>query len=94
MAVEEVVISSVKAAEIGTPQFAGRVKVFGELVDHQAKEEEKIMFKMAKTMFSAEELGQLDQQYEEWKSSPEGVAAVTVATAEFNVLANNFLAKD
>ena len=94
MVVEEVVIPSVKAADAGTPQFAGRVKVFGELIDHHATEEEKTMFKMAKTMFSAEELGQLDQQYEEWKSSPEGVTAVAYATAELNLLANNFLAQD
>lgn len=94
MAVEEVVIPSVKAAEIGTPQFAGRVKVFGELIDHHSKEEEKTVFKMAKTMFFAEELAQLNQQYEEWKSSPEAVTAVTYAAAELNLLANNFLAQD
>ncbi len=92
--VEEVVIPSVKAAEFGTPQFAGRVKVFGELIDHHATEEEKTMFKMAKTMFSAEELGQLDEQYEQWKSSPDGLTAVAFATAEMNQSANNYLSVD
>ena len=94
LVVEEVVIPSVKAAEFGTPQFAGRVKVFGELIDHHATEEEKTMFKMAKIMFSAEELGQLDEQYEQWKSSPDGLTAVAFATAESNQLVNNYLSED
>ena len=52
------------------------------------------MFKKAKTMFSAEELGQLDEQYQEWKSSSDGITAVAFAAAELNQLANNFVSKD
>ena len=67
--VENTVIPDVHAADIETPEFAGRVKVFGELVDHHATEEEKTMFKMARAMFTAEERAQLDEAYETWKES-------------------------
>lgn len=78
-AVEETVIPDVHAVLVTTPAFAGRVKVFGELVDHHATEEEKTMFKMARQMFSAEELSQFDEDYESWKASPE---AANVLAAE------------
>jgi len=68
-AVENSVIPEVHAAEIGTPEFAGRSKVFGELIDHHAKEEEDTMFKMARKLFSADERAQLDEDYEAWKAS-------------------------
>jgi hemerythrin superfamily protein len=68
-AVENSVIPEVHAAEPGTPEFAGRTKVFGEFVDHHAKEEEKTMFKMARELFSSEERAQLDEAYEAWKQS-------------------------
>ncbi len=88
-AVEEIVIPRVKAAEFATPQFAGRVKVFGELIDHHASEEEKTMFKMAKQMFSSEELAQFDEQYEAWKKSPEGIQAIAAAKADSDRLASS-----
>lgn len=78
-AVETSVIPEVHAADPGTPEFAGRTKVFGEFVDHHAKEEEKTMFRMARELFSAEERAQLDEQYEAWKASP---AAENVLIAE------------
>ena len=68
-AIEETVIPDVHAADVETPEFAGRVKVFAEFVDHHAKEEEKTMFKMARQMFSAEERAKLDEEYEAWKQS-------------------------
>lgn len=70
-AVENSVIPEVHAAEPGTPEFAGRLKVFGEFVEHHAKEEEKSMFRLARELFSAEERAQLDEDYEAWKSSPD-----------------------
>ena len=70
-AVENTVIPEVHAAEPGTPEFAGRAKVFGEFIDHHAKEEEKTMFRMAREMFSAEERAQMDEDYEAWKASPD-----------------------
>ena len=78
-AVENSVIPEVHAADLETPEFAGRVKVFGEMVDHHATEEEKTMFKMARELFSAEERAQLDEDYENWKNSP---AAQELVTAE------------
>jgi hemerythrin-like domain-containing protein len=73
------VIPDVNAADVETPEFAGRVKVFGEFVDHHATEEEKTMFKMARQMFSAEERAQLDEEYETWKQSN---ATVNMLVAE------------
>lgn len=70
-AVEKTVIPEVHAAEPGTPEFAGRTKVFGEFIDHHAKEEEKTMFRMARELFSAEERAQMDEDYEAWKASPD-----------------------
>src|SRR5690606_6648555 len=65
-AVEKTVMPDVHAADFGTPQFAGRVKVFGEMIDHHATEEETTMFKMARKLFSPEERAELDVAYEEW----------------------------
>ena len=78
-AVEQTIIPEVHAADPGTPEFAGRTKVFGELIDHHAKEEEKTMFKMARQLFTAEERAQLDEEYEAWKQSD---TAATLVAAE------------
>ncbi|GAB3350665.1 hemerythrin domain-containing protein [Lysobacter tyrosinilyticus] len=78
-AVENSVIPEVHAVEPGTPEFAGRTKVFGEFVDHHAKEEEKTMFRMARELFSSEERAQLDEKYEAWKNSD---AAANLLLAE------------
>ena len=40
-------------------------------MDHHAGEEEKTMFKMARALFSADELAAFDEDYEQWKSTPE-----------------------
>lgn len=84
-AVENSVIPEVHAADLETPEFAGRVKVFGEFVDHHATEEEKTMFKMAREMFTAEERAQLDADYEEWKLSGEAANLVAGARAKANL---------
>jgi thioredoxin-like negative regulator of GroEL len=55
--------------------------VFGEFVEHHAKEEETTMFKMARQLFSAEERAALDEQYEAWKQSAEGRSVVADAAA-------------
>jgi hemerythrin-like domain-containing protein len=81
-AVERTVMPDVHAADVTTPEFAGRAKVFGEFVDHHAKEEESTMFKMAREMFSVEERAAHDEQYEAWKASEEGMAAVAEAAAQ------------
>lgn len=81
-AVESTVMPDVHASPVDTPEFAGRAKVFGEMIEHHAKEEEKTMFKMARELFSAEERAQLDEQYEAWKRSPESAAAISAAKAK------------
>ncbi|MDQ3205274.1 MAG: hemerythrin domain-containing protein [Pseudomonadota bacterium] len=78
-AVEQTVLPDLKAVESDTPVFAGRAKVLGEFVSHHAKEEESTMFKMARQLFSAEERAQLDEDYEDWKNSAQGAAAVSYA---------------
>ena len=40
------------------------------------------MFKMARQMFSAEELAEMDEQYESWKLSPAAEAAVAMSEAK------------
>jgi hemerythrin-like domain-containing protein len=81
-AVEDTVMPNVKASDVTTPEFAGGAKVFGELVDHHAKEEEKTMFRMAREMFSADELEQFDVDYAAWKESPAAANAIAGAQAK------------
>ena len=81
-AVESTVMPDVHASQVDTPEFAGRAKVFGEMIEHHAKEEEKTMFKMAREMFSAEERARLDEEYEAWKRSPAADSAVAAAKAK------------
>lgn len=81
-AVEDTVMPDVHAAEVESPEFAGRVKVFGEMIDHHAGEEEKTMFKMARKMFTPAERAELDAAYEAWKESPAGLTAVRAAQAK------------
>jgi hypothetical protein len=81
-AVENSVIPEVHQAEPGTPEFAGRTKVFGEFVDHHATEEEKTMFKMAREMFDATELAQMDEDYASWKASPDAEKLVIAEKAK------------
>lgn len=79
--VEDAVIPDVHAADINTPEFAGRVKVFGELIDHHATAEEKIMFKMARAMFSAQERAQLDEDYAAWKAANDAASLLVAEKA-------------
>ena len=78
-AVELTVLPDLKTKQTDTVEFAGSAKVLGEFVDHHAKEEEDTMFKMARKLFSAEELAEFDEQYEQWKQSAEARAEVAAA---------------
>ena len=86
-AVEKTVMPDVHAADFGTPQFAGRAKVLGEMIDHHATEEETTMFKMARKLFTPGERSELDVAYEEWKASPAAASAIAAAEAETDVKA-------
>ena len=70
-AIYEALPPDLKAKATDSVEFAGSAKVLGEFVDHHAGEEEKTMFKMARKLFSAEELAEFDEQYEQWKATPE-----------------------
>ena len=78
-AVELTVLPDLKAADASSPDFAGRAKVLGEFVDHHATEEETTMFKMMRKLFSAEERADMDEQYEQWKSSAASTVVLTHA---------------
>ncbi|MGY3266408.1 hemerythrin domain-containing protein [Lysobacter sp. HA35] len=75
-AVEQSVLPDLKACEPTSREFAGSAKVMGELLDHHAKEEERDIFAVMRELFTAQELAEMDEQYEEWKASGmgEGVA--------------------
>ena len=81
-AVELSVLPDLRAASATTTDFAGRVDVLSEFVEHHSKEEEKTMFKMARSMFSKEERAQMDAQYKAWKASPAATQAVKKAQAK------------
>jgi hypothetical protein len=86
-AVELTVLPDLKSKDPETPEFAGSAKVLGEFVEHHAKEEEKTMFAMAREMFTAEERAALDEQYEDWKTSPACANELAAARAKGTVRA-------
>ncbi|HZX80661.1 MAG TPA: hemerythrin domain-containing protein [Lysobacter sp.] len=73
-AVEQSVLPDLKACEPGSREFAGSAKVMGELLDHHAKDEERDIFAAMRELFTAQELAEMDEQYEEWKASGMGEA--------------------
>ena len=81
-AVELRVLPDLEAASPTSTEFAGRASVLGELVKHHAEEEEKTMFGMARKLFSAAELADLDARYAEWKASPQLDEALAEAAAK------------
>jgi hypothetical protein len=74
-AIEKTVLPAVKASDTATPEFAGRARVFAQFVDQHSREEEYTMFRLARQMFSSEELQAFDEEYEAWKASPSGAMA-------------------
>jgi hemerythrin-like domain-containing protein len=75
-AVELAVLPDIHAADVDSRQFAGSVQVCGEMIRHHAHEEETRMFDIARQLFSAEELSELDAMYARWKESS-GADAIT-----------------
>lgn len=88
-AVEHSVLPDIHAADTDSRQFAGSVKVFGEMIDHHATEEETAMFAAIRQLFSASDLARMDEEYAEWKDSSAAAAIslhAKVKTAAASIL--------
>lgn len=71
----DVVLPEVKYATPGTPQFAARVKVLKELVEHHAHEEEKTMFPRARQIIGSEALREVGERIAAGRRTGNGVMA-------------------
>lgn len=61
-------LPDLKTTDPSTPQFAGRVKVVKELLEHHIEEEEKEMFPQAKKLLSKTTLEELGAEMESLKA--------------------------
>lgn len=67
--VDSLVLPDLKATDPTTPEFAGRVKVVKELLEHHIEEEETDMFPKAKKLLGKSKLDQLGEQMLELKAT-------------------------
>lgn len=67
--VDSLVLPDLKNTDPSTPEFAGRVKVVKELLEHHIEEEETEMFPMAKKLLGKAKLDELGEQMEVMKTS-------------------------
>lgn len=68
-AIEKQVLPDLKKADPGSREFAGRMKVFKEYVEHHVKEEEGTMFAAFRKLYDEKERKEIDKQYQEWKKN-------------------------
>ena len=61
-------LPDLKATDPTTPEFAGRVKVIKELLEHHIEEEETEMFPQAKKLLGKDTLEELGAQMESLKA--------------------------
>jgi len=66
--VDSLVLPDLKTTDPSTPEFAGRVKVVKELLEHHIEEEETEMFPDAEQLLSKEELEALGEVMETMKA--------------------------
>jgi hemerythrin superfamily protein len=66
--VDSLVLPDLKHTDPSTPEFAGRVKVVKELLEHHIEEEETEMFPQAKKLLGKAELEELGTQMETLKT--------------------------
>lgn len=66
--VDSLVLPDLKVTDPSTPEFAGRVKVVKELLEHHIEEEETEMFPQAKKLLGKAALEELGQQMETLKA--------------------------
>ncbi len=81
-AVEKAVLPDLHAADLDSRQFAGSAKALGEMIRHHAHEEETSIFEAMRQLYSARELADMDEQYEDWKASSSASAAGMFAKAK------------
>lgn len=62
--VDSLVLPDLKATDPSKPEFAGRVKVVKELLEHHIEEEEKEMFPQANKLLGKEKLDALGEEME------------------------------
>jgi len=67
--VDSLVLPDLKSTDPSTPEFAGRVKVVKELLEHHIEEEETEMFPQAKKLLGKAKLEELGEQMEVMKAS-------------------------
>ncbi|PHH38695.1 hemerythrin domain-containing protein [Pseudomonas putida] len=67
--VDSLVLPDLKGTAPSTPEFAGRVKVVKELLEHHIEEEETEMFPKAKKLLGKAKLDELGEQMEVMKTS-------------------------
>jgi hemerythrin-like domain-containing protein len=66
--VDSLVLPDLKETDPGTPEFAGRVKVVKELLEHHIEEEEEEMFPKAQKLLGKAKLEELGAQMEAMKA--------------------------
>ncbi|WP_392888667.1 hemerythrin domain-containing protein [Pseudomonas migulae] len=66
--VDSLVLPDLKVTDPSTPEFAGRVKVVKELLEHHIEEEETEMFPQAKKLLGKATLEELGAQMETMKA--------------------------
>lgn len=66
--VDSLVLPDLKTTDPSTPEFAGRVKVVKELLEHHIEEEETEMFPQAKKLLGKATLDSLGEQMEAMKA--------------------------
>jgi hemerythrin-like domain-containing protein len=66
--VDSLVLPDLKQTDPATPEFAGRVKVVKELLEHHIEEEETAMFPQANKLLGKVKLNELGQRMEEMKT--------------------------
>ena len=71
-AVEALVLPDIKETPPSTVEFAGRVKVLKELLEHHIEEEEGDMFPQAAKLLGKQRLGELGEEMDTLRKSLQG----------------------
>jgi hemerythrin-like domain-containing protein len=79
--VVDLVLPEVKACDPAGEVFPAKAKVLKELIEHHADEEEKEMFKTARTVLSAAELRDLGARIQERKKQLKGMGSPRLGQA-------------